>query len=91
MVIGISILIGISIVIEIFYKVWLKVAPNKGTINDLREVLTISKKYHMRLNPKKCIFFMEFGEFLEFPLTEREWWQTQIRSKQFEPWKYRHG
>jgi len=39
--------------------------------DDLVEVLQVLRKYNMRLNPEKCVFSVEGGNFLGFMLTHR--------------------
>ena len=41
-------------------------------IKDLQEVFDALRKINMRLNPKKCAFGVEGGQFLGFMLTHRE-------------------
>ena len=38
---------------------------------DLEELFATISKYHLKLNPKKCVFGVEAGKFLGFMLTER--------------------
>jgi len=40
-------------------------------IADLEELLTMIAKYNLKLNPKKCVFWVEVGKFLGFLLTKR--------------------
>ena len=40
-------------------------------IADLEELFTTIAKYHLKLNPEKCVFEVEAGKFLGFLLTER--------------------
>jgi len=38
---------------------------------DLEELFATISKYHLKLNPEKCVFGVEAGKFLGFMLTER--------------------
>jgi len=38
---------------------------------DLEELFATISKYHLKLNPEKCVFMVEAGKFLGFMLTER--------------------
>ncbi|PKI47531.1 hypothetical protein CRG98_032121 [Punica granatum] len=38
---------------------------------DLEEIFAKSRKYQMKLNPKKCAFGVQFGKFLGFMITQR--------------------
>ncbi|XP_068466639.1 uncharacterized protein [Phaseolus vulgaris] len=38
---------------------------------DLEELFATISKYHLKLNPEKCVFVVEAGKFLGFMLTER--------------------
>jgi len=38
---------------------------------DLEELFATISKYHLKLNPEKCIFSVEAGKFLAFMLTDR--------------------
>jgi len=38
---------------------------------DLEELFATTSKYHLKLNPEKCVFGVEAGKFLGFMLTER--------------------
>jgi len=38
---------------------------------DLEELFVTISKYHLKLNPEKCVFGVEAGKFLGFMLTER--------------------
>jgi len=38
---------------------------------DLEELFATISKYHLKLNPEKCVFGVEVGKFLGFMLTER--------------------
>jgi len=40
-------------------------------IADLEELFATTTKYHLKLNPEKCVFGVEAGKFLGFLLTER--------------------
>ena len=40
-------------------------------VGDLEELFATISKYHLKLNPEKCVFGVEAGKFLGFMLTER--------------------
>ena len=40
-------------------------------VADLEELFVTISKYHLKLNPEKCVFGVEAGKFLGFMLTER--------------------
>ena len=44
------------------------VKSKKGSshLDDLRETFNTQRKYHMRLNPAKCVFGVLSGKFLRF-------------------------
>jgi len=39
--------------------------------DDLAELFTTINKYHLKLNPEKCVFGVKTGKFLGFLLTQR--------------------
>jgi len=39
--------------------------------SDLEQLFMTIDKYHLKLNPEKCVFGVKAGMFLEFLLTER--------------------
>jgi len=41
----------------------------KQHIKDLKEVFEALRRTNMRLNPEKCVFYVEGGKFLGFMLT----------------------
>src|SRR3954471_2000565 len=46
-----------------------KSAKEVDHIGDLRETFEVLRKYHMKLNPQKCVFGVTAGKFLGFMVT----------------------
>jgi hypothetical protein len=59
--------------LEEFYidDVVVKSASIKGHLEDLRQVLERTRRFGLRMNPKKCAFGMSAGQFLGFLVHER--------------------
>ena len=51
-----------------FYVDDMLVKSKKGSshLDNLRETFNTQRKYHMRLNPAKCVFGVLSGKFLRF-------------------------
>jgi hypothetical protein len=63
-------LIGKLVEIYIDYIV-VKPASVKGHLGDLRHVLERTRRFGLRINPKKCAFGVSAGQFLGFLVHER--------------------
>jgi ribonuclease HI len=58
--------------VEIYIDdVVVKSASVEGHLDDLRQVLERTRKFELRMNPKKCAFDMSAGQFLDFLVHER--------------------
>jgi hypothetical protein len=59
--------------VEIYIDdVVVKFASVEGHLGDLRQVLEQTKRFGLRMNPKKCAFGVSAGQFLGFLVHERE-------------------
>jgi hypothetical protein len=58
--------------VEIYIDdVVVKSASVEGHLDDLRQVLERTRKFGLRMNPKKCAFGVSAGQFLGFLVHER--------------------
>jgi hypothetical protein len=58
--------------VEIYIDdVVVKSASAEGHLGDLRRVLERTRKFGLRMNPKKCAFGVSAGQFLGFLVHER--------------------
>jgi hypothetical protein len=58
--------------VEIYINdVVVKSASVEGHLDDLRQVLERTRKFGLRMNPKKCTFGVSAGQFLGFLVHER--------------------
>jgi hypothetical protein len=59
--------------VEIYIDdVVIKSASVEGHLGDLRQVLERTRRFRLRMNPKKCSFGVSAGQFLGFLVHERE-------------------
>jgi len=62
----------IGMLVEIYIDdVVVKSASTGGHLKDLRQVLEQTRKFGLRMNPKKCAFGVSAGQFLGFLVHER--------------------
>jgi hypothetical protein len=62
----------ISKLVEIYIDdVMVKSASVEGHLGDLRQVLERTRRFGLRMNPKKCAFGVSAGQFLGFLVHER--------------------
>jgi hypothetical protein len=62
----------ISKLVEIYIDdVVVKSASVEGHLEDLRQVLERTRRFGLRMNPKKCAFGISAGQFLDFLVHER--------------------
>jgi hypothetical protein len=62
----------ISKLVEIYIDdVVVKSASVEGHFGDLQQVLERTKRFRLRMNPKKCAFGVSAGQFLGFLVHER--------------------
>ena len=58
--------------VEIYiYEVVVKSTSAGGHLEDLRQVLERTRRFGLRMNPKKCTFGVSAGQFLGFLVHER--------------------
>ena len=48
-----------------------KIKDKANHLDDLKETFSTLHKYNMKLNPKKCVFFVTSGKFLGFMVSQR--------------------
>ena len=48
-----------------------KIKDKANHLDDLKETFSTLHKYSMKLNPKKCVFFVTSGKFLGFMVSQR--------------------
>jgi hypothetical protein len=62
----------VSKLVEIYFDdVVVKSASVEGHLEDLRQVLERTRRFGLRMNPKKCAFGVSAGQFLGFLVHER--------------------